>query len=250
MSNWLGRLFGARTAVEAQRRNPALEAKVRESAKVYERIPLREFISDERRSELARELYLEVNRICNSKQPAAVCREKYAAVMLEMASYQVLMIQPSPHEDPSGLREQPGITGELSAYLIDLFKKNDDLRAAKFDKAEMKGKADHQKLVQRLYWESYWLLGTLNAARIELGDSIVDGDWSEAFLHAACVNAEHVYRRDLELPPAFEANIARKASTAYSMFTDIVMSGTKDPAAEWREYYKGSGIPMPDFANK
>ena len=250
MSNWLGRLFGARTAVEAQRRNPALEATVRESAKIYDRIPLREFISDERRADLARELYLEVNRICNSKQPAAICREKYAAAMLEMASYQVLMIQASPHEDDSGLREQPGITGELSEYLIDLFRKNDELRAAKFGKAEMISKADHRKLVQRLYWESYWLLQTLNAARIELGDSIVDGDWSEAFLHAACVNAEHAYRRDLELPPAFEASIANRASTAYSMFTDIVMSGTKDPAAEWRDYYKGSGIPMPDFANK
>jgi hypothetical protein len=240
-------LFGARTAVEAQRRNPALEATVRESAKVYDRIPLREFISDERRAELARELYLEVNRICNSKQPATICREKYAAAMLELASYQVLMIHASPHEDASGLREQPGVTGDLSRYLVDLFRKSDELRAAKFGEIEMKSKADHRKLVQRLFWESYWILETLNAARIELGDSIAEGDWSEAFLHAACVNAEHAYRRDLELPPAFEAAIANKASTAYSMFTDIVMSGAKDPAAEWREYYEGSGIPMPDF---
>jgi hypothetical protein len=31
------------------------------------------------------------------------------------------------------------------------------------------------------------------------------------------------------------------------MFTDIVVSGAKDPAAEWREYYSNSDIPMPDF---
>lgn len=250
MSSWLGKLFGARTAVEKQRRNPALEATVQQSARVFDQIPLRDFISEERRAELARELYLEVSRICNSVQPASVCREKYAAAMLELASYQVLMIRPAPEEDPSGLREQPGITGELNAYLVELFRKNDNLRAARYGETEIVSRADHWGVLQRLYWESYWLLETLNAARVELGDSIADGDWGAAFLHAACVNAEHAYRWDLELPSAFEESIAKQASTAYSMFTDIVMSGTIDPAAEWRDYYRDSGIPMPDLLNK
>ena len=67
------------------------------------------------------------------------------------------------------------------------------------------------------------------------------------FLHATCVRQEHVYRWDLELPPAFEENIAREAANAYAVFTDIVVSGAADPAAEWRIYCAGSNVPMPDF---
>ena len=247
MSGWLGRLFGARTAVETQRQNPLLAAVVQKSAELYGVIPLRDFIGEGRRAELARELYLVVNRICNAKNPPAVCREKYAGAMRELAAYQVLMIRPAPAEDPSGLRCQPGISGALHASLVDLFKKNEDLRAARFGESDGGSQADPWQLVQRRYWENYWLLETLNAARIELGDFIIDKDWHKAFLHAACVDAEHTYRWNLELPDAFEEGIAKKATTAYSMFTDIVMSGEKDPAAEWRSYYRDSGIPMPDF---
>jgi len=247
VSNWIGKLFGTRTAVEEQRQNPALEATVRKSALIYDRIPLREFINEARRAELGRELYLEISRICNSRQPVAICREKYAAAMLELASFQVLVIPAPPDDDVSGLRAQPGVTGELRAYLPDLFKKSDRLRTALFGESDIDEQADYWNLVQRLYWESYWSLETLNVARIELGDYIAEECWHEMFLHAACVNAENGYRWDLELPAAFDESIAKKASNAYSMFTDIVMSGSEDPAEEWREYYQGSGIPMPDI---
>jgi hypothetical protein len=52
------------------------------------------------------------------------------------------------------------------------------------------------------------------------------------------------------MPAAFDESIARKVCTAYSMFTDIVISGEKDPAQEWHSYYQDSGIPMPEFAGK
>jgi hypothetical protein len=244
------RIFRSQTAVEEQRNNPALEAIVQEASLIYDRIPLREHIAEARRAELSRELYLEINRICNSRQPSANCRENYAAAMLETASYQVLMIPASPEADDSGLRGQPGITGELGTYLIDLFKKNDRLRAAMFGEEGVVDYADYRVLLQRLYWESVWLLETLNAARSEL-DNVASGEnWHDMFLYAACVNAENSYRWDLELPPAFDPDIARKASTAYSMFTDIVMSGVENPAEEWREYYQGSGIPMPNGFDK
>jgi hypothetical protein len=242
----IGRLFRARTAVEERRENPALEAIVRESSLIYGRIPLNGLIAEARRSELSREIFLEINRICNSREPATVCREKYAAAMLQTASFQVLMIPAHPQSDESGLRDQPGITGELNQHLVDLFRKSDRLRAALFGEEGIVTKADYQDLLQRLYWESYWLLETLNAARAELGDAESGEDWHKLFLHAACVNAENGYRWDLELPPAFDIDIAKEAANAYSMFTDIVMSGAKDPAAEWRDYYQGSGIPMPE----
>lgn len=223
-----------------------MEAIVYEASLIYDRIPLREFVSEERRVELSRELYLTINRICNAREPSAICREKYAAAMLEMASYQVLMIPAPPDTDDSGLRGQPGITGELGPYLVEFFKKNDRLRAAMFGEEGIAEYADYHTLLQRLYWESVWLLDTLHAARNELDDADTVENWHDMFLYAACVNAENSYRWDLELPPAFDPDIAKKASTAYSMFTDIVMSGAKNPAAEWRDYYHDSGIPMPE----
>lgn len=242
----ISRLFRKRTAVEERRENPSLEATVHASSLIYDGIPLGDFISEARRSELSREIYLEINRICNSREPAAMCREKYAATMLQTASFQVLMIPAHPQADETGLRGQPGITGELNQHLVDLFRKSDRLRAAMFGVEDVSTQADYQGLLHRLYWESHWLLETLNAARAELGDSESGESWHHSFLHAACVDAENGFRRDLELPPAFDADIAKEAANAYSMFTDIVMSGTKDPAKEWQDYYKGSGIPMPE----
>jgi hypothetical protein len=40
---------------------------------------------------------------------------------------------------------------------------------------------------------------------------------------------------------------ASLAPTAYSILADIVLSGAKDPDLEWRDYYKDSNIPIPDF---
>jgi hypothetical protein len=49
------------------------------------------------------------------------------------------------------------------------------------------------------------------------------------------------------MPPAFAEDIAKLASTAYSIFTDIVLSGDANPATEWRDYYKDYNIPTPTF---
>jgi len=220
---------------------------MRQSALTFEQIPLRDFIDEQRREELARKFFLEISKICNARDPVTACRDQFATIVLKLASYQVLVIPPEPENDPSGLRGQPGISGELATHLDVLFRKNDDLRSAKFRVADTKSGQDHCRLVQKWFWETHWWLETLNATRIELGDSNPDNDWFWPFLHAACAHHEHVYRWELELRPAFDDSIAGEASTAYSMFADIVLSGAKDPAEEWRNYYSNSGIPMPVF---
>ncbi|MBT6211067.1 MAG: hypothetical protein HOI35_13755 [Woeseia sp.] len=247
MFDWFGRLFGGRSAVEERRQNPVLAAAVELSALVYNRIPLHKMIDEARRAELARALYLEVNELCNSRDPVIDCRERFVAVMLELAAFQVLVIPPSPEDDPFELRQQPGITGELQSHLRSLFDSNHGLRSALFAVEDTSNEMSLTDFVLRQYWELYWRLETLNAARIALGDVAPENDWKQAFLHAASVNCEHLYRWELQLPAAFDHSIANEASTAYSMFTDIVVSGAKDPAAEWREYYSNSDIPMPDF---
>ena len=220
---------------------------MQKSAEIYEQTPLRDLISEVERSDLARDLFLEINRICNASDANAACRESLAATMLKFAQYQVLVIPPSPDDDVSGLRAQPGITGELKGHMVELASRAENLRTDLFGMTGQPTFDNVWEHVQVLYWKQYWRLETINAVRIEIGDRIDSGDWYRPFMHAACVSAEHVYRHTLELPPAFDEDIAKPVSTAYSIYTDIVVSGASDPDGEWRDYHKDSNIPVPHF---
>lgn len=249
MFRWLGKVFDNRTAVERQRNNPLLDEAVRRSAEIFEELPLKDHIDEARRSELARTLYLEINAVCNARDPLTTCRDRLAAEMLKLASFQVLVIPPAPEADMSGLRGQPGISGELREHLVEACRKNDDLRSVMHAETESEEFDDLLPIIERLNWEAHWRARTLNATRIALGDE-PDGsgsDWFLPFLHAACVRQEHSYRWDLELPPAFDEGIAKEAANAYAVFTDIVVAGANDPAAEWRIYCAGSNVPMAEL---
>lgn len=247
MTSRLGNLFRRRTAVQSGRQNPVMLSTVDMSSKIYAGIPLRNFIGGDARGALARQLFLEINEICNAFDPISACREKLAKTMIRFASYQVLVIPPAPEADPSDLRSQPGISGELTEHLVQIAESNYELRSELYGTKDVPNFESIWESVQKSYWQSYWFLETFNAARIELGDYYDERDWFLPFKHAACANYEHIYRREINLPPALEEDIASVAPTAYSIFTDIVLSGAEDPAAEWRDYYKGSNIPIPNF---
>ncbi len=247
MIRWLGGLFGARTAIEASRDNPILRSVVNKAAAIYDQIPLRDFITDADRDELSRQLFLEINGICNAADPIVACRDKLVNMMLRFASYQVLIIPPAPEKDPSGLRGQPGITGELKARLVEVVQKNDSLRTEMYEATESRSYDALWKVLQRSYWQSNWFLRTFDAARVELNDVEKDHDWYYLFTHAACANQEHVYRWELDMPQAFAEDVAKTASFAYAIFSDIVLSGDENPVTEWRDYHKDCDIPMPTF---
>ena len=255
MTSRLGNLFRRQTAVQTERqtavqtgrRNPVLLSTVDKSSIIYDQIPLKNFVGDDARGVLARNLYLVINEICNSFDPVMACREKLAAKMIEFASYQVLVIPPPPENDPSGLRSQPGISGGLKEHLGRIAEANSHLRSEIYGKTKLPTLDIIWDLVQQSYWQTYWFLETFNSARIELGDYSKDRDWYMPFKHAVCANYEHIYRREAGLPPAFDEDTAALAPTAYSIFTDIVLSGAKDPGLEWRDYYKDGNIPIPNF---
>jgi hypothetical protein len=224
-----------------------LHAVVRKSAVIYDQIPLREHITAETRDDLARQLFLDIHGICNAADPIVACRDKLAKTMLQFASYQVLVIPPVPENDPSGLRGQPGITGELKARLVQVVQKNDNLRTEMYEATESRSHDVLWEVLQRSYWQSFWFLQSFDAARIELNDVEKGHDWFKSFTHAACANQEHVYRWELDMPPAFAEDVAKTASFAYALFTDIVLSGDENPGAEWRDYHKDCDIPTPTF---
>ena len=243
MFGWVRRLFGPQTAVERRRGNPAVDEAGQASALVYSEIPLGGLIDEPRRARLARELYLEINRVCGAADPVATCRERLVATMLWVASYQVLVIPGQPDDDPSGLRGEPGITGELGPHLETLCRVDDDLRSFVHENSETGDPGALAGLIERRYWEAYWLLATLEETRKVLGDA--RDDWFRPFLGAACARQEHLYRWALELPPAFPADIAADAAAVYAVFADIVLAGSADPLGEWLDYASASGVPLP-----
>ena len=245
MFEWISKLFGGQSAVEARRDNPVLAATARKSAEIYDYLPLSQFIDRETSDRLARQFYIEIDTVCNANDPLTAIREKLAVTMLRFAVYQVLVIPPEPQPDPSGLRACAGISGELTPHIAALARKNIALRSDLHESEYFADDADLWTLVQTQYWTTCWLLETLNAVRQELGDVTKKNDWYRPFMHAACANQENLYRVDLDLPSAFDESIARDAPAAYSIFTDIVVSGAKDPIAEWRDYHPGTKIPEP-----
>ena len=245
LSGWLNKIFGRRTAARARRDNPVMQATVRKSSEIYQQTPLARLLDNETREQLSRSLFLEINDVCNAIDPVAACRDKLASAMLDFAAYQVLLIPPLPEADSSGLRMQPGITGELKQEIVRIAKGNFKLRSELFGLLDQPDPDAILDAIERSYWKAYWLLETINAARIELGDVTEDGDWYASFMHAACASCEGNYRREAGLPSAFHEAIASAAPTAYGIYTDIVLSGAKDPDAEWRDYHSGSEIPTP-----
>ena len=99
------------------------------------------------------------------------------------------------------------------------------------------------RLIERRYWEAWWLLATLDATRKALGDE--REDWFYPFLHAACARQEHAYRWALELPPAFPPDTAGEAASVYAVFADIILSGSNNPLGEWLDYAQEAGVPLP-----
>ncbi len=247
MSGWLDNWFSKHTAEKSGRENPVMLATVERSGRIYGQIPLGDMIDEAGKDELSRRLFLEINDICNAIDPVAACREKLAVAMMQFASYQVLVIPPAPEPDPSGLRSQPGITGELKEHLLDIARMDFDLRSRLYGVAEEPTFEVLWEAVLRTYWQAHWFLETFNAARLHLGDSTDPRDWYPVFRHAACASYECKYRGEIGLPSAFENDIAPVAATAYAIYTDIVLAGADDPDREWREYHAGSNIPVPNI---
>jgi hypothetical protein len=247
MLMWLGKLISSKTAVGEGRDNPALHAAVHQAAVLFDELPGKAHIDEAARQQLARQLFLDLHEIFVATSPVAAARQKLAPAMLRWSLFQVLLIPPPPKPDVSGLRGLPGITGELGSHLDAIARKNGELHAALYEHAVTEDDHALEPLLLRAYWQSCWCLKTFESVRKDLGDSLENKDWFRPFLFAVCANQENSYRQDIGLPPALEPHIAASAPVAYSLFTDIVLAGAKDPLAEWTDYHRDSGIPMPEF---
>lgn len=237
---WLLRRLSRRARASPPAADTDFEAAVARASAIHGESPIAQFVDEGRRNELARSLYLELHGIFDANDRVSACRDKLVPAMLSFAPLRVVTLAAPPSPDPSGLRGLPGISGELNAHLDKILQHDLELRR----RIEASGPpADRELKVQGCFWEAKWFLESFNAARLIVGDTVADRDWYRPFMHAACVNQEHLYRRMLDLPPLFDEELAQSVVSAYSIYTDVIVAGAPDPDLEWRQYCEELQIP-------
>jgi hypothetical protein len=194
-----------------------------------------QFVKDQ-----AVEMMKEVIEVASSPDPRLANRERLAGAVLQMAQLQVLVIDPPPAPDPTGLRGQPGITGELQERLLELAQKDKRLRKFMhgFDTPKRLDDVWNPVLLQyRTTWALAQVFCTLRLAFDDVNKA--EGkDWFMPFLAAQCAWEEHQYRKSLGMPPALKGSgvfSAEATALFMGLFQKLVRQGVQYPDLEWRD---------------
>jgi hypothetical protein len=166
-------------------------------------------------------------------------REQLAAQVFEYAKLQALVLNPEPSPDPTGLRGQPGITGELRAHALELVKKDKDLQEFMHGIDEPKGLDDVLSIFDARYRVIFAWAHVFHLLRVAFDDTnpAAGKDWFKPFVAVMCAWHEHHLRRTLGLPhslPGSDSD-ADIASLALSGFLECVTSEARYPDLEWRQ---------------
>jgi len=182
------------------------------------------------------EMREEVLKVAFSPDPRMANRERLTSCVIEFAQFQVLLIDPPPAEDPTGLRGQPGITGELRAHLLELAQKDKGLREFMHAFPAPKNADDVWTTVLGRYRVVAAWTHVYHMLRFAFDDvNHAEGkDWFNPFVAAMCAWQEYEYRELLGMPPAFEGpkTEAWKKAVKMSYFSDFVLEGGRFPDLE------------------
>lgn len=181
----------------------------------------------------------EVAKVVTSPDPRMLNRERLTSCVIELAQFQVLVIDLPPAEDPTGLRGQPGITGELKAHLLELAQKDKGLREFMHAFPTPKNVGGVWNPVLGRYRVVHAWTSVHHMLRFAFDDvNHTEGkDWFKPFVAAMCAWQEYIYRESLGMPPAFEGPKAEawKKAAKMSYFSDFVLEGGRFPDLEWCE---------------
>lgn len=187
---------------------------------------------------VAESMMKDVIRVGTSTDPRMANREALTDSVIEYAKLQVLIIEPPPTPDVTGLRGKPGITGELKAHLLELVEKDKGLQEFLH---EYDGPKDMNNLrilmVNRTYilWTWTQVFSQMREAFDDL-NYVKDKDWVAPFIAAWCAWEEYNYRELLGMPQVLgnDSFSAFIHASRMSCFLDIIMSGVQHPDLEWQ----------------
>lgn len=182
----------------------------------------------------------EVVKIASSPDPRMSNREKLASYVFDYSKFQVLLLKAPPDEDVTGLRGQPGITGELKAHCVELFERDKDLRSL-LETGE--GTLNQQNVLAaadtgyRLAFAGSHVFHLLRSAFADANvDPDCSRDWFRPFVAIMCSWHEAGFRRELKMPPSLPGSETEASSAAMflSGFWSCVLEGAQFPDREWR----------------
>ncbi|HZR02012.1 MAG TPA: hypothetical protein VFA81_02420 [Burkholderiales bacterium] len=208
---------------------------------------LGKYASREFKAEIAERALREVSEVLLSPNPVLANREKLAGYVLQLAKYQVLVLpsRTEPEEDVTGLRGQPGVTGELKAHIAAIAEKDKEIKELAWSLDNHTEQDIYEACLFR-YWVAGFLANVFHKTRILLKDHHPDPekDWYRPFVAAMCAWEEHNYRDELALPDvlAKQDSHGDLAALKYSTFMDIVMSGARYPNFEWEESFRRENV--------
>lgn len=179
----------------------------------------------------------EVMRIVASDDPKMENRKALSQLVVEYARLQVLVLVPSPEDDLTRLRGQPGITGEMKAYLPLLAAHEPWLQEFLHGYEASTPEAQWSLLLLR-YRQVWAWTQVLNAVRMDLDDynTAVRKDWFLPFVAAMAAAYEHVCRGAVGLPPALDDSDGQGDLRARMMATFAlrVLEGHTYPDLAWK----------------
>lgn len=203
-------------------------------------IPLREHMSEAGINQLVQHVLDDVTLIERSAHPAMAVRLALADRALALANYQVIVMEPEPTPDPTGLRAMGGVTGQIKPRVFDLFKAAPEIeQEAMRIPAENYAEAWNVSLLK--YWQSLLHAEVLNTIRTFLVGEVEANskrDWYRPFLHASCIIAEQRYRDALRLPSALPVENPINEIQRYQTFLEFVLSNEEYPYVSWLEHYQ------------
>lgn len=203
-------------------------------------IPLRQNMSRHGLDEVMQRLMNDVADIENSSSPSKAVRAALCDRTLWLSSYQVIVMEPEPAPDPTGLRTLGGVTGEIKARVFDLFKADPEIER-EFMRLPATTYEEAWNVSLLKYWQGKIHMETLNTVRkYLLGEAITSSvnDWHRPFLHASCIVAEQRYRTALGLPSALPVVKPEEEILRYQSFLEFVLSEVENPYLSWVEHYR------------
>ncbi len=241
----LGGLLG-RNSSRAIENDPLFKVAVERSHEIIRTMGLDKQFQPSTIERTGTDILNEVASIIAAEDRFSRMRELLTEGTLSRAKLQVLVLEPEPGPDPSGLRGMGYLSGELKERLVDIVRADDQLEQWMYRVVPELTPDNVWNAILMRYWIDAWRAEVFNAVRRQMGDCKPTGedDWYIKFLHAMCVYEEDNVRKSIGLPTLLPNNDFGLEALKYSTLMNIVLDGAMYPDIAWRDHYSKDADPM------
>jgi hypothetical protein len=192
--------------------------------------------SEEFRNNQASQFMERAIQVATSSNRVAANRAELSGMAIATANYQVLILEPEPAPDVTGVRGRLGITGELRPHYRALIELDSTLAEMAHSFPSAMSDEDIYAAIVLQYHRLHALMTMHHQLRWPLDDynKSPDKDWFKPMYLCFCACAENHYRSILGLPLQIEPIEALQFHT----ILDFVNSDERWPDLAWERHYE------------